>query len=41
MNIDQYTERARAIVQGAQTAALASGHQTLAPAHMLKTMLEP
>lgn len=40
MNIDQYTERARAIVQGAQTAALASGHQTLAPAHMLKTMLE-
>tara|TARA_R110001599_G_scaffold60697_2_gene168538 strand:+ start:1348 stop:3963 length:2616 start_codon:yes stop_codon:yes gene_type:complete len=40
MNIDQYTERARAIVQGAQTAALASGHQTLTPAHMLKTMLE-
>lgn len=40
MNIDQYTERARAIVQGAQTTALASGHQTLTPAHMLKTMLE-
>jgi len=40
MNIDQYTERARAIVQSAQTAALASGHQTLTPAHMLKTMLE-
>ncbi|MEH6693780.1 MAG: ATP-dependent chaperone ClpB [Hyphomonas sp.] len=40
MNIDQYTERARAIVQGAQTAALATGHQTLTPAHILKAMLE-
>ena len=40
MNIDQYSERARAIVQSAQTAALASGHQTLTPAHMLKIMLE-
>ena len=40
MNIEQYTERARAIIQGAQTAALASGHQVLTPAHVLKTMLE-
>jgi ATP-dependent Clp protease ATP-binding subunit ClpB len=40
MNIEQYTERARAIVQGAQTLALAQGHQTLTPAHVLKTMLE-
>ena len=40
MNIEQYTERARAIIQGAQTAALASGHQVLTPAHILKTMLE-
>ena len=40
MNIDQYTERARAIIQGAQTSALADGHQVLAPAHILKTMLE-
>ena len=40
MNIEQYTERARAIVQGAQTLALAEGHQTLTPAHVLKTMLE-
>ena len=40
MNIDQYTERARAIVQSAQTSALASGHQTLTPAHILKTMME-
>ncbi|MEZ5998022.1 MAG: ATP-dependent chaperone ClpB [Hyphomonas sp.] len=40
MNIEQYTERARAIIQGAQTAALAAGHQTLTPAHILKEMLE-
>ncbi|MEZ5954944.1 MAG: ATP-dependent chaperone ClpB [Hyphomonas sp.] len=40
MNIEQYTERARAIIQGAQTAALAAGHQVLTPAHILKEMLE-
>jgi ATP-dependent Clp protease ATP-binding subunit ClpB len=40
MNIEQYTERARAIIQGAQTAALAAGHQVLTPAHVLKEMLQ-
>ncbi len=40
MNLDQYTERARAILQSAQTAALASGHQTFTPEHVLKTMLD-
>ncbi|KCZ98414.1 ATP-dependent chaperone protein ClpB [Hyphomonas polymorpha PS728] len=40
MNLDQYTERARAIIQGAQTSALAAGHQVLTPAHILKTLLE-
>ncbi|MEO1964534.1 ATP-dependent chaperone ClpB [Hyphomonas sp.] len=40
MNIEQYTERARAIIQGAQTAALAAGHQVLTPAHVMKEMLE-
>lgn len=40
MNIEQYTERARAIIQGAQTAALAGGHQVLTPAHILKAMLD-
>ncbi|MGH1422774.1 MAG: ATP-dependent chaperone ClpB [Hyphomonas sp.] len=40
MNIEKFTERARAIVQGAQTLALASGHQVLTPAHILKTMLD-
>ncbi|MEL6955148.1 MAG: ATP-dependent chaperone ClpB [Pseudomonadota bacterium] len=40
MNIETYTERARALLQGAQTAALASGHQTFTPEHILKAMLE-
>ncbi len=40
MNIEQYTERARAIIQGAQTAALAAGHQVLTPAHVLKLILD-
>ena len=40
MNLDQYTERARAILQSAQTAALASGHQAFTPEHVLKAMLE-
>ncbi|KCZ53215.1 ATPase AAA [Hyphomonas beringensis] len=40
MNIEQYTERARAIIQGAQTSALANGHQVLTPSHILKAMLE-
>ena len=40
MNIEQYTERARTIVQGAQTFALAAGHQVLTPAHILKTLLD-
>ncbi len=40
MNIEKFTERARTIVQGAQTLALASGHQVLSPAHILKTMLD-
>ncbi len=40
MNIENYTERARAIVQGAQTLALAGGHQVLTPSHVLKALLE-
>ena len=40
MNLDTYTERARAILQSAQTAALASGHQTFTVSHILKTLLE-
>ena len=40
MNIEKYTERARAIIQSAQTAALAGGHQVLTPSHILKAVLE-
>ena len=40
MNLDTYTERARAILQSAQTAALAAGHQTFTPEHILKAMLD-
>ena len=40
MQLDQYTERARAVLQSAQTAALAASHQTLTPEHVLKAMLE-
>ena len=40
MNFDTYTERARSVIQSAQTAALAAGHQLFLPEHILKTMLE-
>ncbi len=40
MNIDQYTERAKSVLQTAQTQALAAGHQTLTPEHVLKALLE-
>jgi len=40
MNFETYTERARGIVQAAQGAALAAGHQRLAPEHILKAMLD-
>ncbi len=40
MNIEQYTERARTVLQSAQTSALAASHQTLTPEHVLKAMLE-
>jgi len=40
MNIDAYTDRAKAVLQSAQTDALARGHQILTPEHVLKAMLE-
>ncbi|MEM7767382.1 MAG: ATP-dependent chaperone ClpB [Pseudomonadota bacterium] len=40
MNIDAYTDRAKALLQSAQTDALARGHQILTPEHILKAMLE-
>ncbi|WP_084420934.1 ATP-dependent chaperone ClpB [Henriciella litoralis] len=40
MNFETYTERARSVIQSAQTAALAAGHQTFLPEHILKALLE-
>ncbi|MEL6286089.1 MAG: ATP-dependent chaperone ClpB [Pseudomonadota bacterium] len=40
MNIDIYTDRAKTVLQSAQTDALASGHQILTPEHILKAMLD-
>jgi ATP-dependent Clp protease ATP-binding subunit ClpB len=38
MDFERYTERARAAVQAAQTAALASGHPQILAEHLLKAM---
>ncbi len=40
MNFDTYTDRAQAVLQAAQTSALASGHQIFLPEHILKSMLD-
>ncbi|MEM7212817.1 MAG: ATP-dependent chaperone ClpB [Pseudomonadota bacterium] len=40
MNLDKFTERARAFVLAAQTEALQAGHQRLTLDHLLKAMLE-
>ena len=40
MNIEKFTDRAREMVQGAQSAALRAGHQQLTPEHLLAAMLD-
>src|SRR5687767_2778665 len=40
MNLDKFTERARGFLQSAQTVALRMNHQRIAPAHLLKALLE-
>jgi ATP-dependent Clp protease ATP-binding subunit ClpA len=40
MNPDKYTERSRGFLQSAQTLAQRSGHQRLAPEHLLKVLLD-
>ena len=40
MNPEIYTERAKAVLQAAQSSALASRHQQFTPEHLLKAMLE-
>ena len=40
MNLEKYTERSRGFLQSAQTLAQRSGHQRLAPEHLLKVLLD-
>ncbi|MEM9060028.1 MAG: ATP-dependent chaperone ClpB [Pseudomonadota bacterium] len=40
MNLDKFTERARAFVLAAQTDAIQANHQRLTPEHLLKALLE-
>lgn len=40
MDLNQYTEKARTIMQAAQTSAIASHHQRFTPEHILKALLE-
>ena len=40
MNLEKFTDRARGFLQAAQTVALRLNHQRIAPAHLLKALLE-
>jgi ATP-dependent Clp protease ATP-binding subunit ClpB len=40
MNLEKFTERARGFLQAAQTVAVRLNHQRIAPAHLLKALLE-
>jgi ATP-dependent Clp protease ATP-binding subunit ClpB len=40
MNLEKFTERAHGFLQAAQTVALRMNHQRIAPAHLLKALLE-
>ena len=40
MNLEKFTERARGFLQAAQTVAARMNHQRIAPAHLLKALLE-
>src|SRR3954470_6633409 len=40
MNLDKFTDRARGFLQSAQTVATRMNHQRIAPAHVLKALLE-
>jgi ATP-dependent Clp protease ATP-binding subunit ClpB len=40
MNFEMYTDRARGLVQSAQSLALRDGHQQFTPEHLLKVLLE-
>ena len=39
MDFEKYTERARGLIQAAQTLATRGSHQRLTPEHLLKALL--
>ena len=40
MNMEQFTERSRGLIQAAQTIAMREGHQRLMPEHLLKALMD-
>src|SRR5438093_60449 len=40
MNLEKFTDRAKGFLQAAQTVAIRMNHQRIAPAHLLKALLE-
>jgi ATP-dependent Clp protease ATP-binding subunit ClpB len=40
MELQNYTDRAKKLIQSAQTAAMQAGHQQLLPEHLLKVLIE-
>lgn len=40
MNLEKLTDKARGVIQAAQSAALAEGHQKFTPEHILKAMVD-
>src|SRR3712207_5590630 len=40
MDLEKFTDRARGFLQSAQTVAVRLNHQRIAPAHLLKALLE-
>ncbi|MDQ7019693.1 MAG: ATP-dependent chaperone ClpB [Robiginitomaculum sp.] len=40
MNIEKFSDRAKGMIQAAQTLALAAGHQQFTPEHVLKALLD-
>ena len=40
MNLEKFTDRAKGMLQAAQTVAVRLNHQRIAPEHILKALLE-
>ena len=40
MNVEKFTDRSKGFIQAAQTIALRSNHQHVAPEHLLKALLD-